>query len=54
MKQNIIAQKNNQKENLDNKEKIDENKKVKTEKIELPLSLSQKRNKRKSKRYIIW
>ena len=45
MKQNIIAQKNNQKENLDNKENIDENKKIKTEKTELPLSLPQKEKK---------
>ena len=45
MKQNIIAQKNNQKENLDNKENIDENKKIKTEKTDLPLSLPQKEKK---------
>ena len=45
MKQNVIDQKINEKKNLDNKENVDENKIIRTEKTELSLSKLQKEKK---------
>ena len=49
MKQNVINQKINEKKNLDNKENVDENKKIRTERTELSLSKPQKEEKEEKK-----
>ena len=49
MKQNVINQKINEKKNLDNKENVDENKIIRTERTELSLSKPQKEEKEEKK-----